>query len=413
MKKKSIILFLIVIIVLIIYVLNPGDIPILPRKSSTSDITETVNIKSHKLKVTYYKGNLIDETIGYANSYEKVLKIENTSNESVSYSINLSDSEINNDKLVYTIFYSEDNITYNSLQEERSVTRDFTLIYNLGAEISKPIYIKIVFKALSDEADTILKGRISVKENLTKKDIFINDVVSVQNAILEHFEKINWLSNPGIFTVNVKDLGIQDLSINGYVVIDASYISDIEYFYFVYSDSYMLDEYKYDNSFNKSNIKELDQNRANEYNDDSVCRTHSKKPCSRFLDLSINTGSSKKTFKENVETVIDLVKKDFDTSRKEVVIYNVENDINNPTNVKGYILINNSEGKEEYYLYLTDYSFMISGYNLTKLGPVLTSNKTIKTYIVDSYNLSSESASKVCSFTGMSDCKEKNGNIIN
>ena len=79
----------------------------------------------------------------------------------------------------------------------------------------------------------------------------------------------------------------------------------------------------------------------------------------------------------------------------------------------GYILIDNKEGKCEYYLYLTDYYFMVSGYNLTKLGPVLTSNTTIKTYVVDSYNLSSESMGRVCTFSGFSECKEKNGNLIN
>jgi len=413
MKKKSMILFLIVIIVLIIYVVNPSEVHIFQKKSSTSDITETVNIKSNKLKVTYYKGNLIDEVIGYANSYEKIIKIENTGSEAVSYSINLSDSEINNEKLEYTMYYSEDNTTYDELQKGKYVSRDYTLMFNLGAEPNKHMYIKIVFKALSDEADTILKGRISVKENLTKRDLFVNDVVNVQNAIVDHFEKINWVSSPGIFTVNVKDLGISDLSINGYVLIDASYISDIEYYYFVYSDSFMLDEYKYDSSFNKSNIKELDSGKADSYNDDSVCRIHSKKPCSNFLDLEVNTGSSKKIFKEHVDEVIELVKKDFDTSRKEVVIYNIETDINNKTDVKGYILINNSEGNAEYYLYLTDYTFMISGYNITKLGPVLTSSKTIKTYISDSFNVSSESPEKVCSFSGFSECKEKNGNVLN
>ena len=413
MKKKSMILFLIVIIILIIYTVNPEQIKIFDKKSSTSDITETINIKSHKLKVTYYKGNLIDEVIGYGNSYEKVIKIENTTSDKVSYSLNFSDSEINNDKLIYTMHYSDDNEIYNILQGERSVTRDFTLMYNLGVEANKTIYIKVVFKATDDEADTILKGRVAIKENLTKKDIFINDVVSVNNAINDHFDSINWVSTPGIFTVNVKELGISDLTIDGYVVIDASFIANIDYYFFVYSDSYMLDEYKYESSFNKSNIKEIDTSKTSTFNsDESVCSMHTRKGCTRFLDLGINTGSSKKVFKEKAETVIELVKKDFDSSIKDVVIYNVEYDINNTTDVKGYILIDNREGKNEYYLYLTDYYFMISGYNLTKLGPILTSNTTIKTYVIDSYNLSSESASKVCSFTGLTECKEKNGNII-
>lgn len=412
MKKNGMIIFLIIIIALIIYVVSPDNIPILTRKSATSDITETVSLKKGKLKVTYYKGNLIDETIGYANTFEKVIKIENNNSNTVTFSLNLSESEINNDKLVYYLEYSENNDNYKELQGEKSITRDYTLKYNLGLEANKTVYIKVIFKALSDEADTVLKGRLSIKENLTKKDIFVNDVVSINNSILEHFEKINWVSEPGVFTVNVSELGIQDLNVKGYVVIDASYIANIDYYYYVYNDSYMLYEYKYESSFNKSNIKDNDSNLTSSLSDDNACRIHSRKPCSRFLDLKVNTGSSKKQFKEKAEKVIELVKEDFDTSRKEVVIYNVETDINNPTDVKGYILINNLEGKSEYYLYLTDYYLMISGYNLTKLGPILTGNTTIKTYVVDSYNLSSESISKVCSFSGFSDCKEKSGNSI-
>ena len=417
MKKRNIIIFLIIIILLIIYVVNPSyisnSIPILKKKSSTSDITESVSIKNHKLKVTYYKGNLIDEVIKYGDSYEKTIKIENTSNSDISYSINFSDSEINNDKVVYSMIYSEDNEAYKDLQEERSITRDYTLMYNLGLKASKTIYIKIIFKAKDDEEDTILKGCISVKNNLTKKDIFINDTVSVNNAIIEHFEEINWVSTPGVFVTNVNELGIKDLTINGYVVIDATYIGNIEYYYYVYNDSYMLNRYKYDNSLKKNNIKDLDTSKTSEYNDDNICRLYSRKPCSRFLNLEVNTGSSKKSFKEKIDKVVEEVKKDFDTSIKDVVIYNVETDINNDTDVKGYILIDNKEGNSEYYLYLTDYYFMVSGYNLTKLGPVLTSNTTIKTYVVDSYNLSSESMSRVCTFSGFSECKEKNGNLIN
>lgn len=413
MKKNRMIIFLIIIIALIIYVVSPETIPIISRKSSTSDITENVSLKKGKLKVTYLKGNLIDETIGYADTFEKVIKIENNNTDTISFSLNISETEINNDKLVYYLEYSDTNDSYKELQGERSVTRDYTLKYNLGIESKSTIYIKIRFKALSDEADTILKGRLSIKENLTKKDIFVNDIVSIHNGILEHFEKINWVSTPGVFTLNVNELGVKDLTVNGYVVIDATYIANIDYIYFVYNDSYMIYDYKYESSFGKNNIKDNDPNLTSSLNDDSVCKIHSsRKPCSRFLDLGVNTGSNKKTFKEKADKVIELVKEDFDTSRKEVVIYNVETDINNPTDVRGYILINNLEGKSEFYLYLTDYYLMISGYNITKLGPILTSNTTIKTYVVDSYNLSSESMSKVCSFSGFSDCKEKSGNSI-
>jgi len=413
MKKRPMFILVLIIIVLLIYVINPNDINVFTKKSSTSDITDTVSINSNKLKVTYYKGNLIDEKIQYGNIYDKVIKIENLSNEQVSYSINFSDSEINNDKLVYYMYYSEDNSSFKELQTEKSITRDFTLKYNLGLEPSKTIYIKITFKALDDETDTILKGRLSIKDNLTKKDIFINDVISINNKINEHFDEINGVSSPGLFKVNVKSLGISDLTVDGYVVIDASFIANIDYYFYIYSDSYMLDEYKYEPSFNKNNIKNIDQSITSKFTEDNVCSLYSKNPCSNFLELGVNTGNSKKSFKENVEKVIEIVKNSFDTSRRSIVIVNVETDISNPTDVKGFILIDNREGKSEYYLYLTDNYFMISGYNITKLGPILTSNPTIKTYVIDSYILSSESAQTVCSFTGLGQCEDYSGNSIN
>ena len=413
MKKRPMLLLVLIIIVLLIYVINPKEISVFTKKSSTSDITDTVSINSKKLKVTYYKGNLIDEKIQYGNTFDKVLRIENVSDAQVSYSINFSDSEINNEKLVYYMYYSEDNSSFKELQRERSITRDYTLKYNLGLESGKVIYIKITFKALDDETDTILKGRLSIKENLTKKDIFINDVISVNNKINEHFDEINGVSTPGIFKVNVKSLGITDLSIDGYVVIDATFIANIDYYFYIYSDSYMLDEYKYEPSFNKSNIKDIDPGITSTFTEDNVCSLYSRNGCSNFLDLGINTGNSKKSFKENVEKVIDLVKDSFDTSRRSIVVVNVESDISNPTDVRGFILIDNREGASEYYLYLTDNYFMISGYNITKLGAILTSNPTIKTFVIDSYNLSSESAQTVCSFTGLGECEDYSGNSLN
>ena len=65
MKKRPMLLLVLIIIVLLIYIINPKEISVFNKRSSTSDITDTVSINSKKLKVTYYKGNLIDEKIQY------------------------------------------------------------------------------------------------------------------------------------------------------------------------------------------------------------------------------------------------------------------------------------------------------------------------------------------------------------
>ena len=48
MKKRPIFILVLIIIVLLIYLINPNDIKVFTKKSSTSDITDTVSINSNK-----------------------------------------------------------------------------------------------------------------------------------------------------------------------------------------------------------------------------------------------------------------------------------------------------------------------------------------------------------------------------
>jgi hypothetical protein len=55
---------------------------------------------------------------------------------------------------------------------------------------------------------------------------------------------------------------------------------------------------------------------------------------------------------------------------------------------------------------------MISGYNITKYGNFSYDSTTIRAYVESAFNLSSENASKVCSFSGFSECLNKEGSTI-
>ena len=77
-----------------------------------------------------------------------------------------------------------------------------------------------------------------------------------------------------------------------------------------------------------------------------------------------------------------------------------------------YILIKNDGETPEYYLYLTNDIFMIAGYNITKLGDFDSSSTAIRAYLPSTWQVSASSPSTVCSFTGLSGCKDKSGNYI-
>ena len=71
---------------------------------------------------------------------------------------------------------------------------------------------------------------------------------------------------------------------------------------------------------------------------------------------------------------------------------------------KIYNLVNNTDGNKEIYLYLTNDLFMISGYNLTKLGNFDENSTTIRAYNESAFNLSSKDMPTVCSFSGFNQC---------
>ncbi len=104
-----------------------------------------------------------------------------------------------------------------------------------------------------------------------------------------------------------------------------------------------------------------------------------------------------------------MVKSDFKGNQKSVYIYDVKKDIENNTNIRGYILVDNTPNNPEYYIYLTNDIYMVTGYNITKFGNFKVNSNTIRSYTDTGFNLSSENMLKVCDFSGFSECVNKLG----
>ena len=146
MKKRSILLLIIIIVLIFIYIVNPFDVEIPSfNGSKTSDITDIVSLGDDKVEVTYLSGNLIDEKVSFNNTYEKIIKIKNNSKNTVSYSLNLTEAKISDDELVYSLEVSTDKDTnYKVLVNEKRITGNYTLKYNLGIETNNTLYLNKV-----------------------------------------------------------------------------------------------------------------------------------------------------------------------------------------------------------------------------------------------------------------------------
>lgn len=408
---SKILLAVIIVIVLIIsfiFLKDQGT----SKTSKILDVNKDVEIDGKYLKVTYSSGNMIDEDISYNNTIEKDIKISNYNGDIVSYALDLYDANISDEELVYSIEASnEKHGKYTTVVENKSVKGNQSLGYNLAIDPNSSIFLKVIFKSQHLGNSTKLKGILDIKSNLTEKDIFIREINNINDTLIAKIDELNGIGVSGDYIVNVNEL-IKESNISGYILIDAEDISNIEYYYFVYSDKYMLKNFNFVGTLSKNAILDIDSEFVSNLNINNICSLSGKKKCSNFNDLSYNTAGGKKEFDADSKKVIELVKSDFKGSEKRAYIYNVSTDINNPTNIRGFILIDNTKEEKEYYIYLTNDMFMISGYNMTKYGEFSYDSTTIRAYTESAFNLSSENASKVCSFSGFTNCINKEGSTV-
>ena len=375
------------------------------NSSSDIDITKTVTINESTIEALFYDGNMVDEEIGFGNVYTKYIKVTNNNDKLINYAINISEVSVSNNLLTYQVAISkEKDRNYVEVISNSILTGNSNIAYNLTAEAKTEMYVKITFKSNKENDKTILKGELSVINNLSNKEIFIVDINSVQDGVLSKVNSLNGINEKGYYTYEVVG------KLVGYVVVDASDISDLKYYYFVHNNEFMVNDIEF-KGINKSNVSVIDNNTVNNLNRDSACNNVTKKGCRDINTLTRNEAGGRNNFYRDAMQVINIVK-DNNKNSNNVVIYDVRNDINNSTNIRGYILVNNKTSNPEYFIYLTNDLFMISGYNLTKNGSFTSDSSTIRAYNDTAFNLSSASKNTVCKFSGFNECYNVNGEKI-
>lgn len=384
------------------------------HNSSVKDVTDKISIEGVELDVKYIGGNMIDDTVSYGNVITKVIEIKNNTDKDVAFALAFKEVSISDKLLNYNLYYSYDFDEFNDIRKNINITGDENIAYNLVCARNSGISLKLEFVGNNESEITKIKGKLDVVSNLSEKDIFKTDVLDIHSEILTRIKGLNGINQSGFYILNINTLSesvVKDFK--GYVLIDASDYSNLAYHYFINNTKFMLDNYKLkDSNIDKKNIKDIDNNVVGNYSFETVCSLFSKKGCSDFGELTYNPLGGKDNFYKSSMEVINIVKKSFNSQDKKVIIYDVTHDIENSTNIRGYILVNNMVSDPEYYIYLTNDIYMISGYNLTKLGDYKSDSATIRAYNTSSFNLSSENEAKVCSFSGFNECFKVSGEAV-
>lgn len=412
MKKKYI---LFIIMVLVIFVLV-SSLFIFDDKEKTithskKEITENVKIDDNTLNITYKDSNMIDTNLTYGNTITKEFKVSNNNDNNIIYSLKFNDSSISNEDVTYSVYESLDGSSYTELKKNESIKKDTFLIYNLIIESKKDNYFKIVFKSNKENTTTTLKGIINVSSNLTESELFIKDINNIQEKLINKIDSLNGINTKGYYIINIADLTNKtESNLFGYILIDASDISSIKYYYTVYNNKYMLYNYKYTSDIK---ISKNDSSKTSNIDFNSICNNYNNKiTCSSFSSIPYSESGGKNAFYNNINTIIDNTKNIFVNKSNLIYVIDVTSDIENNSNIRGYIVIDNTNNNPEYYLYLTDNLFMISGYNYTKLGNIDINGTTIRSYNEFAFNLSASSKKTSCNFSGFISCVDINGGLI-
>lgn len=409
--KKKILFTLIIIVIIIILIISMLFLE--EKENNINDLVKDVEtntlIGNDKLQITYLKGNMLDETISFGNVISKTIKIENNNDKSISFAIHLKDAIISNDDLTYSVAYANtlDGI-YESISKSDKVDGNNILIYNIAIEAKKTIFIKIEFKANYEDENTNLKGILSVENNLSATELFFESILEFQNNLENKINDLNGITVSGYYLININDLKAKNSKYNGYCLIDATDYSDLKFYYTVYNEKYILIDYQLrDKTITKSNLKNRTDDLVKDVNTEKICRYHTKKDCLSFNSLKVNNLGGKDDFTTNVQKAVDNFKKTFNKTEKKVYIAEISN-----SGITGYILINNKLDEPEYYLYLANTLYMVSGYNMTKYGMFSSNSTTVRAYNESAFNLSASSPNTVCSFTGFDECYNMNNEKV-
>lgn len=175
----------------------------------------------------------------------------------------------------------------------------------------------------------------------------------------------------------------------------------------MYNEKYILTDFEFKDNLKKSDLKNKTNDAVKKVTIETICRYHTKKECSPFNTLKVNNYGGKDIFTKNIKDVFNNFKNTFNKSDKKVYIANISSN-----NIHGYILVNNKKDAPEYYLYLANPVYMVSGYNITKYGMFDENSSAIRAYNESAFNLSASSENTVCSFTGFDECYNMNNEKV-
>ena len=379
-----------------------------PEVNKSLDVIEKKQINKKELTITYYEGNMLDEELPYGNKITKKIKVENNNNESVAFSLKFKEADINNLDVTYGISFSDDGEKYEKLViEKNALVEDQTLYYNLAVNAKSKIYFKIEILA-SNPSITTLKGILSVETNLADKELFVIDFNSIKDTVVKKVQSIGGIETKGVYTLDITSLQFNDLSASyrGIVLIDTRDYSFIKYIYNIYSDKIMLLNYNSDTELKANLIKQFNKNDITNLNEETICDSYYKKGCSKFGTLPKSNKRTTASFTFVVNDILNISSskiKEYNLTTSGYV-YDIQALTNKYKDIRGFIIVDNTNNKKDIYINITDNFYSVLGYNYSKYGPITERSGTLRMYVELNYNQSSENKEIACKFIGLTKC---------
>ena len=392
MNKRTItISFLCVLILFILFASFKLIIePNIDKIDIKHDKHTSVNIDGKELSVIYQEGDSLDVKLTYGNITQKIIEVKNNNDEDITYSIKYLDSTLSNDKVTYDIYLSNKDDEYTKVFTDKSLNVNTSLLHNIVIPKNSSMKVKIIFKSNMENTETIIKGKVVVSTNLTNLELFNTTINNIDEAIENKINDLNGITVKGYYLLELKELTFNnEANVSGYILIDSTDISDIKKIYTIYNNKYLIKN----TSLNDMNVINVDNDYISTINRDVICHQYDTRiKCNNFSSIPKNSVNNKQVFYNKIKEIINEYKnKDVDNNS----IYTIKKD-----DITGYILIN----KNDMFIYLRNNMFMVSGYNYKKLGDFDIKSKAIRTYNESAFNLSASDKTRVCEFSGLSNC---------
>lgn len=403
-KSTYIILTIIVIVLLVFFIRIFIDDD--KEEKNIKVINEQITLNDKKVDVAYQIQKELDITLTYGNIDTKIIKLTNNNDEDIVYALKYSNSYMSNEDIVYDVYVSTNGKDYKELLKEKRLIANTTLIYNIVLGKNSSNYIKIVFKSLHENEETIIKGNIEISDNLSSLELFNISVNNLKDALEDKVVKLNGISTKGYYYLDINNLSFtNDAAIKGYIIIDSEDISNIKYVYTVYNEKYMIKNLEYKNI----NVMNVDTEYVNSLDETKACSLYDTRiKCSDFMSVPKSARDEKKEFYNNSKKIINQFINEYNKDDDKTYIYDISKDISNDTDIVGYILKN----KDDMFIYLRNELYMISGYNYTKLGEYDIKSTTIRSYNTTAFDLAAKDMNTVCIFSGYQECYDKDNNRV-